>query len=267
MRIKSLVAAIFVVLLLYVVVFAQSPMSATVLKNANLRAGPGTTYAVAGTVKAGQTVTIVGKNDAGDWYHLNDNHWLAAFLVKVIGTVTPTSTIAPTVAASTPTASPTSTVSPTLTSVPQPTSTAVATHEPTKVSHSDPVTLAYIQDLGDALTLLIDGLKIVNEQTTAASTNPYLLVSLTWKAKLLVGLNDLKLCATNVRKLVPPDDLTDAHQDFLKMAERLDVTVRFIAYGVQHVDGKSISAGAIELRLALASMNAAKAKMDAVISQ
>lgn len=83
MRIKALVAASFAALLLYVAVFAQSPISGTVIKNANLRAGPGTNYAVVGTVRAGQAVTITEKNAAGTWFHLDSNKWIASFLVKV----------------------------------------------------------------------------------------------------------------------------------------------------------------------------------------
>lgn len=95
MRTKSLVVAFIAALLMYVAVFAQSPLTGTVIKSANLRAGPGTNYAIAGTVKAGQAVTIVGKNDAGTWYHLDNGKWIATFLIKTTTDAppaTPTST-------------------------------------------------------------------------------------------------------------------------------------------------------------------------------
>jgi hypothetical protein len=38
-----------------------------VLKEMNLRAGPGTDYAVAGSLKAGEEVEAVGRNDDGSW--------------------------------------------------------------------------------------------------------------------------------------------------------------------------------------------------------
>lgn len=53
------------------------------LKNANLRKGPGTNYAVASTVKAGQSVIVVGRNAKGDWLQLKDGNWIAAFLVQL----------------------------------------------------------------------------------------------------------------------------------------------------------------------------------------
>ena len=48
MRLKSLIAAIVVAMLVYVTVFAQSVTIGTAIKAANLRTGPGTTFAVAG---------------------------------------------------------------------------------------------------------------------------------------------------------------------------------------------------------------------------
>jgi hypothetical protein len=50
-------------------------------KNANLREGPGTDYKVVGGVKIGRKVRIVGRNDAGDWYLLDNQTWVAAFLI------------------------------------------------------------------------------------------------------------------------------------------------------------------------------------------
>lgn len=63
--------------------FAQASSSGTVKRNANLRAGPGTNYALVGTAVTGQTLTITDQTPAGDWYHLADGSWIAAFLVGV----------------------------------------------------------------------------------------------------------------------------------------------------------------------------------------
>ena len=55
-------------------------------KGANLRGGPGTTFPIVGTVKAGDPLEIVGKNAKGDWYKLaggdGPGRWIAAFLVS-----------------------------------------------------------------------------------------------------------------------------------------------------------------------------------------
>ena len=62
---------------------AQVAITGTVIKTANLRAGPGTTFAIVGSAQAGQPVTIIGTNAAGDWYQIGEGRWIAAFLVKV----------------------------------------------------------------------------------------------------------------------------------------------------------------------------------------
>lgn len=48
---------------------------------ANLRAGPGTMYARVGGIAAGQALALVGRNEAGNWYQLDDGGWIAGFLV------------------------------------------------------------------------------------------------------------------------------------------------------------------------------------------
>lgn len=66
--------------------YAQAVQSGVVNRNANLRAGPSTNYAVVGSAPAGATVRIAGTNTAGTWYHLSNGKWIAAFLVDVGGT-------------------------------------------------------------------------------------------------------------------------------------------------------------------------------------
>lgn len=53
----------------------------TAAKDANLRAGPGTDFAKAGSVPAGFALAIVGRTEAGDWFELEGGKWIAAFLV------------------------------------------------------------------------------------------------------------------------------------------------------------------------------------------
>jgi hypothetical protein len=55
--------------------------------NANLRSGPGTTFSIVGSVKAGQALDVVGRNAAGDWLRLASGEWIAARLVNSVGDV------------------------------------------------------------------------------------------------------------------------------------------------------------------------------------
>lgn len=64
----------------------QSPVSqedgnVTVRVNANLRQGPGTNYPIVGGASAGQTLTVIGQSEAGDWYQLSGGAWIFASLV------------------------------------------------------------------------------------------------------------------------------------------------------------------------------------------
>ena len=49
---------------------------------ANLRAGPGTDFAIVGKAASGATVQITGQSEDGEWYKLADSAWIAAFLVE-----------------------------------------------------------------------------------------------------------------------------------------------------------------------------------------
>ena len=55
----------------------------SVTKSANLRAGPGTNFAVVGGASPEDLVTIVGMNTGYDWYLLDSGKWIAAFLVTI----------------------------------------------------------------------------------------------------------------------------------------------------------------------------------------
>ncbi len=54
----------------------------TATQTANLRAGPGTAFALKGSVKAGQPLSIVGRNAEGDWLQIAGGAWIAGFLIS-----------------------------------------------------------------------------------------------------------------------------------------------------------------------------------------
>lgn len=61
---------------------AATFIETTVNDAANLRAGPGTDFAIIGKAASGETVQVVGQNASGEWYQLADGAWIAAFLVE-----------------------------------------------------------------------------------------------------------------------------------------------------------------------------------------
>lgn len=79
----GLILPVVTTLLVWSLAVAQSATTGVVLRSANLRAGPGTTFPVVGAARPGQRVTIVESNAAGDWYRLATDQWIAAFLINV----------------------------------------------------------------------------------------------------------------------------------------------------------------------------------------
>ncbi len=75
-----------------------TPLRAQAARNANVRAGPGTDFAIVGALAIGDQVTILGRSD--DWYELTGpdalTGWVAASLLTIdpvtadaVPTVTP----------------------------------------------------------------------------------------------------------------------------------------------------------------------------------
>lgn len=65
-----------------VILPTEPPAGATVNNGANLRSGPGTDYAVVNTAAAGTPLTLIGRNQVGDWYQTDSGVWISAGLVS-----------------------------------------------------------------------------------------------------------------------------------------------------------------------------------------
>ena len=81
LMLTALVAVLLSALTLAPTAWAQSA-TATLTANANLRAGPGTSFAKVGSASAGSTVTLAGCTAAGDWCRLTDGAWVFAELLE-----------------------------------------------------------------------------------------------------------------------------------------------------------------------------------------
>ncbi len=113
------------------------PVEARVIvASANLRAGPGTSYAVVGQVTEGQSLRIAARDEPGKWFQLNDGHWIAGFLIEPVLNVPLSPSLAASAAMDTPTVTATATPSPTVTATLRP--TATPTHTPTATATATP---------------------------------------------------------------------------------------------------------------------------------
>ena len=74
-----------------------APVGAAANTNAKLRAGPGTDYTQIGSAAAGDSLQIVARTDAGDWYQLVGGAWVFGELVDN-APIVPVAAVIPTVA-------------------------------------------------------------------------------------------------------------------------------------------------------------------------
>ncbi len=134
----------------------SAPSGPFATTNANLRSGPGTNYAIAGNVQQGEALRITGRNQAGDWYHLERDAWLAAILV----TGAPPLTALPIVDSPA--------ISPTATAIPaQPPATPVPT-EPFAPSGTAKIVIQSVNYDGQVYRVESDEYAIIANTGTAA---------------------------------------------------------------------------------------------------
>lgn len=93
----------------------NAPQANVTAPTANLRSGPGTSYAIVGKANRGETFVILGVNAARDWYQItladNKSAWISRGIVTVTGDVDSLDVVdAPATAA--PVATPTATAQP-----------------------------------------------------------------------------------------------------------------------------------------------------------
>ncbi len=62
------------------------PAQGEVKRDANLRSGPGATFPIQGTAKAGEIITATAVDEAGKWYRLDTptEQWIAVALVRLL---------------------------------------------------------------------------------------------------------------------------------------------------------------------------------------
>jgi hypothetical protein len=182
--------------------------TATALRDANLRAGPGTNFAVVGGVRPGDRLTIVGQNAAGDWYQLDDGKWIAAFLVKVDDVPPP----------ATPTSSPALTIP------------AVDVQA---VAELEAIYVAHLQGLTGVYQAAFIGLEM---QRVALAQTPSLFLDAQWRLRTATILDLILTVGNDVRALGPPARFEGVHTDFLTAADHYDRVAESIINELDRAD-------------------------------
>lgn len=209
--IRAAVVGLIALLMLWQVMLAQA--TATVVRDANLRAGPGTTFAIVGGVKAAEVVTIIGGNAAGDWYQLEGGQWIAAFLVEgasgEIGQVTP---------------------------APSATATAVPVGDAR-------LEQAYADELAPIMKQYSAAIETFGEQMLATGNDPSLILDEQWRLKMATALATWNILGNQMRAIKPPARYVAMHNEILSAAAHYERAGTLIVSGLDQFDGDKIDQG------------------------
>ena len=220
-----------------------APYSVQVLKAANLRTGPATTYKVAGSVKSGQTLTVTGRNSKGDWLQLSDGKWIAAFLVKpttakaILATATPT---------------PKSLAA-------KPTPTVPAKASPSAITVEETL---YVSQIGTILKNYTSATVLISTQFTAAGKDPTLIFDTTWKLQVAAAFATINLASEQLEALTPPARLDAYHTKMLEAAAHYKQMVSYASKGIDGLDADLILLANTEMETAVANIVEASALLD-----
>ena len=195
----------------------------TVNVDANLRSGPGTSFAVSGGTVTGQVVNILGQNSTGEWYLLDNGGWVASFLVDNAPTdvpivpddATPASVGAPGGAA-TPAGG-----NPILLPTPTPANAAGTSGlgQPERI---------YLGEVTSILTRYDVNAETISDQIAALGDDPALLQDQAWRDEVLSAANTLALSSQQVRGLEPPALFAGAHVDLRSAAGSYDLVAELV---------------------------------------
>ncbi|MCM8745831.1 hypothetical protein NET03_04745 [Thermomicrobium sp. CFH 73360] len=168
-------------------------------------------------------------------------------------TPTPEPTPTPTPVRPTPTPEPTPTptpVRPTPTPEPTPTPTPVRptpTPEPTPTPGLSAEELQYLSVVLGQSKRMQDSLQRLSDPLEQAQSDPYVIFTPAWRAKVAVELAIWKSTYEEARNLTPPPRFAAFHQTYVSALEQFSLAADDFAYGIDHLDARRISVAASRL--------------------
>lgn len=214
-------------------------------RNANLRQGPGTNFAVIGGVKTGDALQVVGQNDDGSWLQLANGAWIASFLV----TGWPSGAQAPVVAANPTAPQPIATLAPTSTPFPSAAPTSALT-----VDVDDTAFVAESQRiLGDYSTVF----QQISELTTAAGNDATIMFSDTWTQDFDMVVATLRGLSNEIRALRAPPAYAASWGEMRVAADKYDQAMDAFVSGIDNLDANQINQGILLMREGQAAVSRA----------
>lgn len=220
---------------------------------------------VAEAPRGGATVAVTAAGAAAEPTAADDEP-AATATAAPSATPQPTATVEPTATAE-PTAAPTRT--------PQPTADAPATRAAAEatagaataeaLAQADVLEeLAYTTRMQDIARSYVSAMEGISDQSSAASDNPYLILSDDWKLTTALYLAQIRVTNSDVRALEPPARFVAVHADLLEAADYYDLVVKYYSEGVDEMDANKLNLAAANMNLGTLAIGRATDKLQAL---
>ena len=226
----------------------SEPPSVTL--DANLREGPGTTFAVVGGTITGQAINIVARNADGSWFRLDNGGWVAAFLVASA----PDPTTIPVFDPNAPVTPAAATAAITLTTTLTPTAALTPTFGVRENLYV--IRVDGIADRYDFALTQIEGL------VSQAQADTTLLENQQWIIQMTTMITLLRSAGDELAGLAVPQLFTAAHQDLLAAATAYTTAADLLAEGIDQLAADTLSQATAQIQAGNTALGAAQTTIE-----
>jgi uncharacterized protein YraI len=231
----------------------------SVTVNANLRSGPGTDFPILGGTITGQPINIVARNEAGDWFLLDNGGWVFANLVANAPNI-----------ASVPVFNPNQPAAPTapVTATAPITATAPVTG-PAPVTPTTPTTspvlgvrdFLYLENANELIASYEETITNIDSLLTQAGDNVALLQDQNWIRSMATAIAALQSTNAGIRALEPTPALQAVHDDLQRAAEAYENTAELLTQGVDQRNPELFTQAFAQIALGNAAIDSARQRV------
>ncbi len=233
-----------------------TPASVTATTNANLRAGPGTTFDIVGNTAVGQALVITARDATGGWLRIDSGNWIAVQLVNGLPAVetipvfdpnatptpapTPAAVAIPTATSPAATAPVTETTSlsgtPAAPLLPTPTpAAAVLTPVPTATAPAATLSVdenVYLVEFDNIVANYQRALTAIDRLVTSANGNTAVFDDQQWLTDMNTAIQLLRNAGPAVARLSVPDRFAAAQNSLASAVTQYNQAADLLSAGV-----------------------------------
>jgi uncharacterized protein YraI len=226
----------------------------TVTVDANLRSGPGLEFPIIGGTITGQELTIVARNEAGDWFLLDNGGWIASFLIANPPAITDVPLFDPN--------QPPPVTEPITPTTPITTTETVTTTDSAAPTPAAPAPLGvadrlYLVDVDELLERYDNSLTEIDDLLVQASQNQPLLQDAQWVQSMTTAIALLRATNTRVQGLAPTTLLQPVQDRLAQAATSYEAAATLLSQGMEEQDTTLFDEAFIELARGNARLDSA----------